>query len=519
MFKYCLWICILFFVSCRKNSSVSDTTLNKKIDSLIGLSDKNIQLNGTKSIAFIKEASDYEKSMNDSLLLKYYSIAGKAYRQQRSFQIALDYFYKQLAIQNSIDSTKTYNIYDDIGSIFYDLKDVPKAEYYWNKASSQFLTHFPEDKLKFSVIYSHLAILEQNRGNNTKALEMLNEYKQNVLRNKDTLQFIKANLNIANNYLLLNDYENGIRYMHRAKSYSLKVDYRRELAYIYNNLGYLYGNNLQRIDSAEYYFKKSFDLSNRYNILHAKLISSQGLYELYESQNKHKDANLFLNMHNKASEEITAQENNYQTKKITSEYNNKPSVDSMEATVKTERYLLGIGLVLIVILIIVLQLYRFQKNENHRKQSEIDSLIKTLEKKNSELKNNAISLLQSTEIIESTHKELKELNSVSNQSNKRLLSKILYDLKKGNQGFNKKEFDKLTLETDGDFYKRLLNVYPDLTRNEIRLCAFLKLNLSTKEISSLTQQSYNSIVVARSRLRKKLMLSETENLTTFLLTL
>ncbi|WP_068599285.1 helix-turn-helix transcriptional regulator [Vaginella massiliensis] len=72
------------------------------------------------------------------------------------------------------------------------------------------------------------------------------------------------------------------------------------------------------------------------------------------------------------------------------------------------------------------------------------------------------------------------------------------------------------METDSDFYKRLLEKYPNLTKNELRLCAFLRLNFSSKEISAITQQSPHSIVVARSRLRKKIGLDESQSLTNFL---
>lgn len=89
-------------------------------------------------------------------------------------------------------------------------------------------------------------------------------------------------------------------------------------------------------------------------------------------------------------------------------------------------------------------------------------------------------------------------------------------MKIGAGAFNKKEFDKLIIETDKDFYDKLLKEYPNLTKNEIRLCAFLRMNLSTKEISAITQQSSHSIVVARSRLRKKLGIEEKLSLMIFL---
>jgi len=68
------------------------------------------------------------------------------------------------------------------------------------------------------------------------------------------------------------------------------------------------------------------------------------------------------------------------------------------------------------------------------------------------------------------------------------------------------------------FYMNLLSQCPTLTKNERRLCAYLRLNLSTKDISSLTLQTVRSIEVARIRLRNKLGLKGTsEDLNMFML--
>lgn len=55
-----------------------------------------------------------------------------------------------------------------------------------------------------------------------------------------------------------------------------------------------------------------------------------------------------------------------------------------------------------------------------------------------------------------------------------------------------------------------------LTPNERKLCAFLRLNMTTKEIAELTEQSPRAVEVARHRLRKKLKLNRSENLTSYL---
>lgn len=66
------------------------------------------------------------------------------------------------------------------------------------------------------------------------------------------------------------------------------------------------------------------------------------------------------------------------------------------------------------------------------------------------------------------------------------------------------------------FIKTLLKVHPILTPQEIQLCYMLKKGLSTKEISTLTFREEGSVKVARSRLRKKLELTDESNLTTYL---
>ena len=72
------------------------------------------------------------------------------------------------------------------------------------------------------------------------------------------------------------------------------------------------------------------------------------------------------------------------------------------------------------------------------------------------------------------------------------------------------------VEVHKEFYEALNTAYPGLTPNEKRLCAFLRMNMTTKEISALTHQSVKSINMARFRLRKKMNMDHDENLISFL---
>jgi len=68
-----------------------------------------------------------------------------------------------------------------------------------------------------------------------------------------------------------------------------------------------------------------------------------------------------------------------------------------------------------------------------------------------------------------------------------------------------------------NFRQSLQKIIPDITTNELKLCAFLRLNLSSKEISLLLNITPESVNKARYRLRKKIELNSKEDLFTFLL--
>jgi hypothetical protein len=83
------------------------------------------------------------------------------------------------------------------------------------------------------------------------------------------------------------------------------------------------------------------------------------------------------------------------------------------------------------------------------------------------------------------------------------ITSILNEIKTSQKVLNLEEFEKIFTDTHKDFYKKLIELYPHLSRTDLKLSAFLRLNLSTKDISAITGQSQNSINIARHRLRKK----------------
>jgi DNA-binding CsgD family transcriptional regulator len=80
-----------------------------------------------------------------------------------------------------------------------------------------------------------------------------------------------------------------------------------------------------------------------------------------------------------------------------------------------------------------------------------------------------------------------------------------------------KMFQEAFNNADKNFLKKVKDRHPSLTPNDLRLCAYLRLNLSSKEIAPLLNISPRSVEVKRYRLRKKMDLPHDSNLTNYIL--
>ncbi|PWJ42261.1 helix-turn-helix transcriptional regulator [Sediminitomix flava] len=118
--------------------------------------------------------------------------------------------------------------------------------------------------------------------------------------------------------------------------------------------------------------------------------------------------------------------------------------------------------------------------------------------------------LKKKESIDDICNQLDELKKDLKPTKSKQLTQLVKALKTSTQKDQWEEFELRFKEVHTDFYDQLISLYPDLTANERRLCAFLKLNMTTKEIASLTQQSVRAIEMARFRLRKKIGITNTE---------
>ena len=145
--------------------------------------------------------------------------------------------------------------------------------------------------------------------------------------------------------------------------------------------------------------------------------------------------------------------------------------------------------------------------ENTKLQTDIES-------KNRELAVSTMSMIKKNQFLSKIKSDLKKTDSSD---------KIYSVVKMIDRNLNNKDdwkfFEEAFNNADKDFLKKVKSTHPSLTNNDLRLCAYLRLNLSSKDIAPLLNISLSSVEIKRYRLRKKMNLSHGEGLTEHLLSL
>jgi DNA-binding CsgD family transcriptional regulator len=162
-----------------------------------------------------------------------------------------------------------------------------------------------------------------------------------------------------------------------------------------------------------------------------------------------------------------------------------------------------------------------EKSEKEFIRLQNDKLESEIEHKNTELASATMNLVQKKEFILKLKTELQhyqEINKVGgeNPELKKLL-KTLSEEEKLNKEWE--HFSQHFNSMYGDFLTVLKSKFPTLKPHELQLCAYLRMNLSSKEIAPLMSISVRGVEIGRYRLRKKLNLSTEENLVQYLLDL
>ena len=399
-----------------------------------------------------------------------------------------------LALDSDIVKMAFFRLNLNAGAVHTKTRNFEKADFYFTKA----LQYLPEnDDRSYGILLNNLSIVAREKDQMDRAFEL----------NRKAIEV------------------------------SIRANNQRTETQSYNNYGSCF-LEVGQYDSALKYYNTSLTMARKYNFTSSEQIALELLSAAYDSVGNHKKA---YEAH-LAFKQISDSLLDMEKLKLVTQLEMQEKFDKrmnesrlqqqkLEAEQRKRELIYTLIIVFIAMaLIIALLLFYLQRSKSRRHQLEAEKnqllskslgmekskLEEELEFKNKELATNVMYMIRKNELITQISEKLIKSKLAFKKENQRIIDEIIRDLQSSTEDDIWKDFEIRFQQVHNDFYEKLNEKYPNLTTNEKRLCAFLRLNMSTKEISAITYQSLNSITVARSRLRKKLGLDSDENLIAFL---
>lgn len=159
-----------------------------------------------------------------------------------------------------------------------------------------------------------------------------------------------------------------------------------------------------------------------------------------------------------------------------------------------------------------------EKQEKELIELRNQQLQKEVEHQGKELASSTMHIVQKSEMLMSIKDKLKHISQISNDPKiKPEISELIKNIEKDT--LIDKDWGKFELYFNNihdSYTKSLKERFPVLTANDIKMCAYLRMNLSTKEISTILNISTRGVEISRYRLRKKMGLENGVNLSDYL---
>ena len=510
----------------------------------------------TKAIAYhIKSLNTYKKIGDKKGISGSYNNIGLVYEYQGAYTKAISYYLKSLKISEEIGDKKVIqSAYNNIGGIHYNQGSYDEALSYFFKS----LKISKEIGIKKGVAdsYNNIGSIYRQQGFEDKSLQ----YHLKSLKIKEEIGdkrgLFSSYQNLGVSYYTKGSYDKTLSYYLKSLNIAEEMDDKHGIATTYLNISAL---NIRLADSTAInetqrieYLKKAIKNSSRSYKL-AKEIGSlplvseacNSLMNTYSKLGNYKRAIEFSEIYIISKDSLFDKTKTKELAKIEAkyEYQKQTEIDSLahvnEIKIKDQVLLrekevskmkiitfviIGSIILIVTLLIIYFQRGRIKKNKMisqqekeltnvnlKNKELENKNLLSELEYKHKEVVNFALHIAEKNDFLENLQKTLNASNDqIDPKTLKKLIAQNLSTEK------DREEFNANIESLNDSFFLTLGEKFPKLTKNDKRLCALLRLNLSSKEIASIQNISPNSVDVNRYRLRKKLDITTDKDLSNFL---
>lgn len=456
-----------------------------------------------------------------ALRLVYHANKADLETMQGDFFKAAVHYHKAIELTDHSEKLKLGTLYHNLSAMYTDMGYLEKAKTYID--SSLVILSF--DKYP-NYLYNSLGIIQSK----TKSYDAAEKTFQTII------QITKKN-NMPG--LLAQSYANYANLKRRKGAYSEALHYIQLSDSLCTEMGIDFGIVINQVNRAEVYYdqKKYNQAASTLKLIENKITSfniieiNKGYYELsyriYDALGNTNVANAYYRTYIKNKEDFTGDlpRSVISEWELTRERERLNYMDSQhklvvqQQTQKNYFYAFIIAVLLLSLIVVYLILQKRSMKLHEKMKLEQQKMAFELELKSKEL---LIKSLKDISIQQSKSSIKEDLDSVL----KELPSEYSAKFKGLNTKLTASEPDAFLVDFENRFvgvyeifYEKLKQIAPDLTPNDMILCAMLRLNYTSKEIAYLTNRTVRTIENNRSIIRKKLQLDTEANLQQFILNL
>lgn len=426
------------------------------------------------------------------------------------------------------------HLYNNLGTLYLQIEDYDDAQN--NYLEAQVLFKETGDAYTAAIVLSNISNIKNILGNSEEAISGYLDVIRVFSINENWADIARVYNLISQIYFSEEQYEKSKEYLELALNMvkNTKSEYDGPLsiyqADIYTTAAKLSFND-ERFEEAKKYSWKGLKLASANSYKQTIYENARILSLIYDKTGLIDSALVYTKIYIKNNEEFRSENDLKRITQLKMQYEfdeilRAREIDkfSREAAYKRKELIfIGVSIFTILAVVIMVLLYINQKGKTLKAtlrqenlELEKEKLSRDIDYKKKELASNMMYLIEKNEFITSIARKLVEIKPAAKRDNQHLIQQIINELKLNSSSKIWEEFELRFKEVHSDFYESLNEAFPDLTPNEIKICAFLRLNMSSKEISSITHQSVKSINMARFRLRKKMNMDREENLIAFL---
>lgn len=359
-------------------------------------------------------------------------------------------------------------------------------------------------------IYCSLGEYEKSEENYLKALKLFRDMNAKV---NEAFELT----GIALTYTNRKQYDKALFYNKKALEMAERNESKSVLLDVLTDMGTIY-IKLKNPKKALQYFDRSVMLADSISALDELQLAYRKRSEAYSGLNnpaealedykayvKIKDSLASLENNQKIEELYIINETEKKEQQIQNQKNEIELLETKNTLSNLQRILLGLALALALIAVYAF----YQRNKNNKLAKE--KVEAELEFKTKELTTHALHLAKKNEVLNDLKEKAQALkaDADADPGYQMLIQTINFDLQDDN---NWENFSRYFEQVHKGFNTKAQKQFPNVTKNDLRLMALLKMNLTSKEIANVLNISSGGIKKARQRLRKKMEINSNESL-------